>query len=77
MHCWFPRHLGSRYAIAADGDAGVIRIILFWLHFTYQHGVADFLQFMDQDVMVVDKKECISACNPFCVGGRTHGYALA
>jgi hypothetical protein len=64
-------------AIAADGDAGAIRIILFWPHFTYHHGVADFLLFMDWDVVVVDKKEGVSACNLFCVGGRTHAYALA
>jgi hypothetical protein len=63
-------------AIAAIGDAGAIRIILLWLHFTYHHGVADFLPFMERDVVVVDKKEGVSACNPFCVGGRTHTYAL-
>ncbi len=63
--------------IATDGDAGAIRIILFQLHFTYHHGVADFLPFMDRDVMVVNKKEGVSACNPFCVGIRTRAYALA
>jgi hypothetical protein len=47
------------------------------MHFTYHHGVADFLPFMDQDVMVVYKKEGVNAHNPFCVGGRTHAYALA
>jgi hypothetical protein len=39
--------------------------------------VADFLLFMDQDVVVVDKKEGVSARNLFCVGGRTRAYALA
>ncbi len=34
-------------AIATNGDAGAIRIILFRPHFTYHHGVADFLPFMD------------------------------
>ncbi len=63
--------------IAADGDAGAIRIILFQTHFTYHHGVANFLPFMDQNVVVVNKKEGVSAHNPFCVGGRTHAYALA
>ncbi len=52
-------------AIAADGDAGLIRIILFRMHFTYHHGVADFLLFMEQDVVVVNKEEGISARNPF------------
>ncbi len=64
-------------AIAADGDAGVIRIILFQPHFTYHHGVADFLLFVDRDVMKVYKKECVSTRNPFCVGGRTRANALA
>jgi hypothetical protein len=42
-------------AIATDGDAGAIRIILFRPHFTYHHGVADFLPFMDQNVVIVYK----------------------
>ena len=33
-------------AIATDGDAGAIRIILFRMHFTYHQGVADFLLLM-------------------------------
>jgi hypothetical protein len=63
--------------ISANGDAGAIRIILFWPHFTYHHGVADFLSFMNWDAMIVYKTECGSACNPFCVGGRTQADALA
>ncbi len=43
--------------IAADCYAGAIRIIFFWTHFAYHHGVADFLLFMVQDVVVVDKEE--------------------
>ncbi len=62
-------------AIATDGDAGEVKIILFWMHFRYHPGVADFPPFMDQDVMVVNKKEGVSARNPFCVGGRTRAYA--
>ncbi len=41
-------------AITANGDAGAIRIILFQPHFTYHHGVADFLPFMDWDVVVAN-----------------------
>jgi hypothetical protein len=63
--------------MATDHDAGAIRIILFQPHFTYHHGVADFIPFMDRDVVVVEKEEGVSACNPFCVGGRTRAYALA
>jgi hypothetical protein len=62
---------------AADDDAGAIRIILFRPHFTYHHGVADFLSCTDRDVMIVYKKEGVSAHNSFCVGGRTQANALA
>jgi hypothetical protein len=62
--------------IVPDGNVGAIRIVLFRTHFTYHHGVADFLPFMEQDVVVVDKEEGFSACNPFCVGRRTRAYAL-
>jgi hypothetical protein len=55
-------------AIAVDGYAGAIRIIFFRTHFAYHHGVADFLLLMAWDVVVVNKEEGISACNPFCVG---------
>jgi hypothetical protein len=58
-------------AIATNCYTGAIRIIFFWLNFAYHHGVADFLLFMAQDVVVVNKEEGASACNPFCV------YALA
>ena len=57
------------YAIASDGDAGTIRIVFIWLHFTNYHGVADFLSFVGWDVMIVDDKEGVSACNPFGMGG--------
>jgi hypothetical protein len=63
-------------AISANGDAGAIRIILFQPHFTYHHGVADLLSFMDPDVVIVYKKESVSTRNPFCVGGRTRANAL-
>jgi hypothetical protein len=63
-------------AIAADHYAGAIRIIFFWTHFAYHHGVADFLPFMVQDIVVVDKEEGVSACNPFCVRRRPRAYAL-
>jgi hypothetical protein len=66
-------------AIAANSDVGAIRIILFGSHFTYHHGVADFLSFMDQDVMIVYKKEGISLhippwCGrfPFVYGSGCH-----
>jgi hypothetical protein len=63
--------------ITADHYAGAIRIIFFRMHFAYHHGVADFLSFMAWDVIVVDKEEGDSACNPFCVGRRSRAYALS
>jgi hypothetical protein len=76
MRCWC--HVTQEAdAIATDGDVGAIRIILFQPPFTYHHGVADFFPFMDRDVVIVNKKEGVSACNPFCVGGRTKACALA
>jgi hypothetical protein len=61
-------------AITTNCDVGGIRIILFWMHFAYHHGVADFLLCMEWDVMVVNKEEGISVHNPFCVGRRTLAY---
>jgi hypothetical protein len=64
-------------AIAANHYAGAIRIIFFRTHFTYHHGVADFLSFMARDVVVVNKEEGVSTRKPFCVGRRSRAYALA
>jgi hypothetical protein len=76
--CGVGSHIAQKAdAIAADRYAGAIRIIFFWMHFTYHYGVADFLLFMARDVMVGNKKEGVSACNPFGVGKRSHAYALA
>ena len=54
---------------ASDGDAGTIRIIFIRTHITYYHGAADFFLFVERDVMIINDKECGSACNPFGVGG--------
>jgi hypothetical protein len=64
-------------AIAINCYAGAIRIIFFWMHFAYHHGVADFLLFMAQDVVVVNKEEGVSTRNPFCVRRWPCAYALA
>jgi hypothetical protein len=64
-------------AIATDCCAGAIRIIFFWTHFAYHHGVADFLLFMARYIMVVNKEEGVSAHNLFCVGRMPCAYALA
>ena len=52
-------------AIASDGDASTIRIVFIRPHLTHYHGVADFPLFVGRDVMVINDKESVSACNPF------------
>jgi hypothetical protein len=64
-------------AIAANGDAGAIRIIFIRLHFTYHHGVANFFLFMGWDVMILYKKEGVSARDPLGIGGNTRTNVLA
>ena len=55
--------------VAADGDAGMIRIILISSYFTYHHGVEKILLFMERNVVIIDEKEGVSARNLFGVGG--------
>ncbi len=54
-------------AIAADGDAGNIRIIFFWPHFTHR---GRFSSVYGQDVMIVYMKEGVSAHNTRFVLGE-------
>jgi hypothetical protein len=61
---------------ASDGDAGAIRIVFIMSHFTHYHGVADFLSFVSGDVMIVNDKESVSACNPFGGGGGSRPNSL-
>jgi hypothetical protein len=56
-------------AIASNGDASTIRIVFIRTHLTHYHGVADFPLFVGRDVMVINDKESVSACNPFVIGG--------
>jgi hypothetical protein len=39
--------------------------------------VAYFLSFVGRDVMIINEKEGVSACNPFGMGGSTQTNALA
>ena len=56
-------------ATAPDGDAGMIGIVFFRTNFTNYHGVADFLLFVGGNIVIVDEKESVSACNSFGGGG--------
>ncbi len=55
-------------AIAADGDADAIRIILLWPHFTYHHGVADFFSFVGWEVVIVLRKKVLVSATRFVLG---------
>ena len=61
--------------IATNGDAGAIRIIFIRMHFTDNHGVADFFSFMPWNVLKVNENEGVSAtdkgwCGRINWGGR-------
>ncbi len=56
-------------AIASDGDASTTRIVFIRTHLTNDHDVADFFSFVGRDVIVINDKESVSACNPFGIGG--------
>ncbi len=56
-------------AVATNGDLCAVRVILFWSDFTNNHGVAYFLPLVQQDVVVVDAKECVGTGNMVGVGG--------
>jgi hypothetical protein len=44
-------------AVATNGDPFVVRVILVWTDFTYNHGMAYFLSLVRRDVVVVNAKE--------------------
>ena len=57
--------------IASNGDANTIRIVFIRTHLTNDHGVADFFSFVGRNVMIINDKESVSACNLFGIGGGT------
>ncbi len=56
-------------AVATNGNPCAVRVILFRLDFTNNHGTAYFLPLVRQDVIVVYAKECVGTSNRFGVGG--------
>ena len=56
-------------ATATNGDACTIGIVLFRTNFANYHGVADFLSFVGGNIVIVNEKESVSACNSFGGGG--------
>jgi hypothetical protein len=47
----------------------VVRVVLVWTDFTYNHGMAYFLSLVPQDVVVVDAKERVGTGYTLGVGG--------
>jgi hypothetical protein len=56
-------------AVATNGDPCVVRVVLFRMHSTYNHGLAYFLSLVPRDVMVVDAKEIVSTVYTLGAGG--------
>jgi hypothetical protein len=50
--------------VAANGDVGAVRIILFRTNLTNDHGVADFLALVGWDVLVINVVEGVGTCYP-------------
>jgi hypothetical protein len=56
-------------AVVINGDLCGVKVILFWLDFTNNHGVAYFLPLVQRDVVVVNAIECVGTGKTFGVGG--------
>jgi hypothetical protein len=56
-------------AVATNGDPCVVRVVLVWTDFTYNHGMAYFLSLVQWDVVVVDAKERVGTGYTLGVGG--------
>jgi hypothetical protein len=65
------------YAVATNGDAGAVGIVLFGTDFADHHGVTNFLVLVDWDVVVLDDEEGIGARYSLGGLGSTGAYALA
>jgi hypothetical protein len=47
----------------------VVRVILFWMDFAYNHGMAYFLSLVQQNFMVVNAKEGVGTGYALGAGG--------
>ncbi len=64
-------------AVATNGDLCAVRVILFWMDFTYNHGMAYCLPLVCWNVMVVDVKESVSTGYTLGAGDLPGADALA
>jgi hypothetical protein len=64
-------------SVTANGDSGSVRVIVLMSNFTADHGVADFLALVGQDVLVVDEEEGVGTRYPLLCWRRAGTDALA
>ncbi len=63
--------------IAANGDTGAVRVILFRTNLADDHGVADLLALVGRDVLVVNEEEGVGTCYPLTIWHGAQSNALA
>ncbi len=76
-HCVSTHIAKVADAVATNGDPYVVRVILVWTDFTYNHGMGYFLSLVRQDGVVVDAKERVGTSYTLRVGGLPLANALA
>ncbi len=68
--CYVSTHIARvADAVANNGDLCAVRVVLVWMDFTYNHGMAYFLPLVQRDVVLVDAKECVGTGYTLGVGG--------
>jgi hypothetical protein len=68
-HCVSTHIARVANVVAINCDLCVVRVVLVWTDFTYNHGMAYFLSLVQRDVMVVNAKECVGTGYMLGVGG--------
>jgi hypothetical protein len=63
--------------VAANGDTGAVRIILFRMNLTNNHGVADFLALVEPDILVINDVEGVGTRYPLTSWSGARSNALA
>jgi hypothetical protein len=68
---------GIADAVATDGDASAVCILLLRTYLADYHGMADFLALVERDVVVVNETESVGTCYPLAIWCRAGTNALA
>jgi hypothetical protein len=72
QRCCISTHIARvADAVATNGDSCLVRVVIVWTNFTYNHGMAYFLSLVRRDVMVVGMKECVGTGYMLGAGGLT------